>query len=162
MSHTAPKPPIFEMVALGALTLLAALTLCKPCHASELPPKIGDTSLVWVEDNGGGIVDDFVALRNLWERDHTKVVIAGECSSACTLYTALPTMCVKEDATLNFHAPFILLADHTQAYDDNYTAWFTRQYPKAIQEWIADRGGLTHEWLTLKGSQLKRLLRICD
>ncbi|RWO57037.1 hypothetical protein [Mesorhizobium sp.] len=161
MSHSLPTPPIFEMVGLGALALLAALMISNPADGAELPPKLDDPDLVLVENNGGGIVEDFIALRNQWERDGTQVVIAGSCASACTLFTALPHVCVEPGAKLSFHAPFVSINENVRAYDNEYTAWFTKQYPKAIQKWIANRGGLTHEWLTLKGTELTRYVPSC-
>jgi hypothetical protein len=146
--------------AAASLVLLAtgAAAEEKPFDPSQAPI----IRLVRVTDNPGGVLSEFLAQVDGWSRAKVRVEIEGNCYSACTLYSAIPTACVMEGAELHFHAPFLPLAKGTRAYDPRMVDWMTRQYPDAIQKWIARHGGLTADWIVLRGEALKALVPSCD
>ncbi len=41
-------------------------------------------------------------------------------------------------------------------------AWEIRNYPLKLRNWIHSKGGLTSEWLILKGEELRQTVNICS
>lgn len=124
---------------------------------------ISPPDLVFIERSPGGVVDEFLEEREWYRKHGTKVVIGGDCYSACTLFLSLKTLCAQPDAEFHFHSPYLTsptsgATHHSAGYDE----WFVTLYPTPIREWIADNGGLTPEWLVLKGAEMKKLVPICE
>ena len=124
-------------------------------------PKFNFT-LVRVENNGGGVVDEFRALVDRWSASGARVEIKGTCKSACTLFTAVPNVCVMKGAELWFHAPFVMPQNGVRQYDPRITYDMLNDYPTAVQKWIEGKGGLTPDWIVLKGKALTHLIPSCD
>lgn len=85
--------------------------------------------IVW--DRGGSIAEYI-----LHYVGSGPVEIRGLCESACTLALGHRETCVTPDATLGFHL----------AIPPSYTWMVWREYPRGVQHWITEHGGL-HRWM---------------
>lgn len=149
--------------SITALVLAFLLAFTIPTPADEprpVDPVRPEVALV--HDNGGGIVGDFLEVRDQWIAAGTKVRISGYCASACTLFLGVPDVCVEPDARLLFHAPFFMPLENVRVYNSFMTVLFTAEYPPAIQQWIVSKGGLGPDWIILEGSELLDLVPLCD
>lgn len=117
--------------------LPALLLLCAPPAAA----------LEIHADNGGTVL--LYVMR--FEAADKPIRIMGPCRSACTLALAYPGTCVGPDASLTFHA----------ASTPVLTRWMERAYPPPVRAWIRSRGGLTRKLITLKGAELRRIVKEC-
>lgn len=144
-----------------ASALVALILLTTGGSAEPAPTEVPIFDRVRVTNNPGGVVDNFLKDAMKFLMDGAVIEIEGECSSACTLFTTVPTACVLPGAKLRFHAPYMPLPSGAKGYSKGYIEWFTSQYPKGIQEWIAKRGGLTSEWLVLSGKELRKFVKPC-
>lgn len=178
MSFALP-PYVNKVAAAGLLVGLIAACYASPSPAEE--PLISMTQAgeprpfggpaggilhidtVRVEDSGGGSVDTFLDMLHQWNVPgvQVQVQLAGSCYSACTLFLGAKHVCAMPGTILFLHAPYAPLADHIRGYDATYTAWFTQQYPKPVQDWIEKNGGLKVDYLTLGGETLKQFVPIC-
>lgn len=104
-------------------------------------------------DYGGNVAAYSVYEKYLEERGD-EVQLVGPCASACTILLRLPPerICATDRGELQFHAGSTVAATDAM--------W--RSYPKEIQAWIAERGGLTARWLQLRGQELFTLIRRCE
>gem|GEM_PF-4095619 len=98
-------------------------------RALALKPAYGHTPI-----DAGGVVDDYMAeLYRLKQHPEIEKRLEGTCVSACTLFIAVPQVCVSRGLMLWFHAPHssatYLIADH-----DRFRM-FT-EYPPVIQQWL--------------------------
>ena len=100
-----------------------------------------------VRDFGGPIEQykaKFAAIRDLGER----VIIDGECDSACTLVLGIVPInriCVTDRASLGFHMAYYDLDATEGVKVVSYlgTAEFMSNYPAAVKNWLSRHGGLT-------------------
>lgn len=102
-------------------------------------------------DLGGNVVSYYRSMKALRQSGET-IRIDGVCGSACTLYTASPTVCVTPRAILWFHA--------------TTSPWMTRammkEYPGWVRSWINARGGLTRAKLVMPYSTIRQHLPACN
>lgn len=120
---------------------------------TALPSFANAAQIITITNNNGGLIDEFILQRERWRQQKVEVRIAGRCASACTMYLQLPKFCVYRGAELWFHQP-----------TPNYplARWaLMNSYPKAVQTWIFANGGLTADWIILKGEELHRLVPSC-
>lgn len=114
----------------------------------------------------GGQVSSYSARVSAYLKRKVTVRIEGECASACTMVTALPAdrICVGPQAKLELHQSYLPNRfdplDTTIRSDDG-TATLMRHYPPKLRDWIAAKGGLTSELITLQGDELAQVMRIC-
>ena len=139
----------FSAVLLGLLLSVAIV------HPSLAVTRISD-------DKGGPLGEyllRFTRIRDSGER----VIIDGNCLSACTLVTIIPKerICVTQRAVLGFHAGWI---------DDNMgkrptsaegTRLLFELYPPTIRSWINSHGGLGARMILLRGRELSNLYPRC-
>ena len=88
-----------KLVAVFALALLVLSILVGQSPAQNL---------YIVRTDPGGRISDYLTKLNTFTADGTKIVIDGECSSACTLYIiqSEAQVCFTTNAVLGFHKPF--------------------------------------------------------
>lgn len=99
------------------------------------------------QDYGGSIEAykaKFAAIRDRGER----VIIDGECNSACTLVLVivpLNRICVTPRASLGFHMAYYdeAAADGTKVLSYESTADVMSSYPETVKDWVRRHGGLT-------------------
>lgn len=89
-------------------------------------------------DTGGFLTAYEARYKKLGDR---LIVIAGQCSSACTLVLASKNVCTTERGFFAFHASY-------EAYDHSIisragTDYLWSKYPENVREWIRANGGLT-------------------
>lgn len=119
---------------------------------------------VIIQNDMGGSMGEYIrtiaAIRDRGER----VIIDGDCYSACTLYTAMiprNRICVTPRAALGFHL--------AQAQDDRGriktsmagTELLITMYPAKIRNWINRHGGLGRSMLILRGPDLNAIYQSC-
>lgn len=113
----------------------------------------------------GGEVGSFLRLFSVLRRSGERVVIDGPCLSACTLVlSTIPRnrICVTSRAVLGFHGARLFdRKGNEYAVPPSLNAAVAEAYPKPVQRWIARRGGLTNEMITLRGAELYRYYRRC-
>jgi hypothetical protein len=151
------------IIALASPAPAQVLPIPGPYQVSEPAPTDPlDAELVIVHDNNGGIVADFLKLRDEWTLAGAEVQISGYCASACTLFLGVPDVCVEPGTRLMFHAPFFWPMEGVKVYNTFMTLAFMTEYPPAIQQWIVSKGGLGPDWIVLEGSELLDLVPLCD
>lgn len=131
-----------------SFALMSSLSWTNVALADPVPPET-----VYVDYNSGGNPDDFMAQVEEWNSKGTRVVIRGNCWSACTLYLAANNVCAFKSASFHFHAPY-WYNPRTGAvrWEDDMTRQTLEFYPKDLQAWIEHRGGLGRDWLHLHGT----------
>jgi hypothetical protein len=102
----------------------------------------------------------FAAIRDSGER----VMIDGNCFSACTLVTALiprDRICITERAALGFHAGWFEDKAGKRAVSQTGTRLLYQMYPPIIRNWINRHGGLGHRTIVMDARDLAVLYRYC-
>jgi len=137
-------------ICLGLLLSLPVL------HPSFAVTRIRD-------DRGGSLgkyLMRFTKLRDSGER----VVIDGNCFSACTLVTIIPRerICVTEHAVFGFHAGWIDDQTGNRSTSAEWTRSLFELYPPMIRSWINDHGGLGPRTIFLKGHDLLKFYPPCS
>ena len=145
----------------GPLTADIAPPLdCSPACVSSNSSGLADPPILTVQNDRGGRVIDY-ALQMMKLRDSgAKLKFAGRCDSACTIYLALPRSqtCITPDALFGFHAPFAATPE-ASSLAQNY---LLENYPDWVKSWIAGRGGLSKEIMTMDFAYASQFLDRCD
>ena len=115
----------------------------------ELPPIV-------ITDDSGGFVQQYAA-RVLANRQR-RVVIDGNCESACTLWLMASRVCVTPRARMLFHAAFY--AENGQR-NTAATQWMFTRYPTGIQRLIDQHGGIYSGDVVVNYSELRQVLPAC-
>ena len=102
----------------------------------------------------------FTRIRDSGER----VIIDGNCHSACTLVTIIPKerICVTRRAVLGFHAGWVDELNGERVTSTEGTRVLFELYPPAIRSWINEHGGLGTRTILLKGRELLGFYRLCE
>jgi hypothetical protein len=120
-------------------------------------------SEVLIKNDGGGEIIPYVTRYLYLQLRGERVVIDGDCLSACTLALGLlakDQRCFTNRARLGFHA----------AWDDSRTtrvenpigtAIFWSVYPPEIRQWISKHGGLNSKVIYLEGKDLAAMYSPC-
>lgn len=127
------------------------------CHAEQAK------SAVVIKDDGGGDIYQYIAKYLYLQWRGERVVIDGDCLSACTLALGLLSKeqrCFTNDARLGFHAAY---TDSGKAQVGNPvgTDIFWLIYPAEIRRWISKHGGLTSKVIYLEGKELAAMYPPC-
>ena len=124
---------------------------------------IADAS-VWIADDPGGPLGDYIVRFSELNRSEQRVVIDGKCYSACTAVIGLvPShkICVTERAVFGFHAAFAPDPSGLLVVDYEATRLLYGMYPRPIQAWLDQNGGLRPDMIYLRGADLARLYPLC-
>ena len=117
-----------------------------------------------VNDKGGQVskyVQAFAKLRSSGER----VVIDGDCLSACTVVLGLvPSnqMCATPRARFGFHAASIVNNAGQPVVSTKATQALWKIYPTTVQRWINQHGGLSRQMIYMEGFELRSMVSTCD
>jgi hypothetical protein len=117
-----------------------------------------------VKNDDGGFMHVYARRYRQISRTYKRVVIDGDCASACTLvlaYVPAERICVTRRARLGFHAPLEESDDGEWVHTAEATRHMTRMYPKTIQQWLAKNGGLKPDMVYLRGAELQKFLKRC-
>ena len=95
-----------------------------------------------------------------------RIIIGGAvCESACTLVLAQPRskFCLHQTVALGFHSSW-RYHGYEMVAKPVATAHVFRRYPASVQQWIAERGGLTSplNLLVMRYPETANHARICD
>ena len=104
-------------------------------------------------DQGGRLFDYAVRAKQM-----QSVKFDGQCNSACTVFMALPKVCITPRASFGFHAPYGAGA----AGDAAAKIFLMKQYPGWVRSFIAAHGGLTHEKIIMSYSYAKKHMKLCQ
>lgn len=116
------------------------------------------------EDRGGQIgryLQTFAALRSSGE----KVVIDGNCLSACTLVLGIvprERVCATQNARFGFHAAWMPDRDGRPVTSALGTQALWDIYPASVRRWIKQHGGLSRKMIYLQGRDLNGIVASCD
>jgi hypothetical protein len=121
-------------------------------------------SEVLIKNDGGGDIPQYIAKYLYLQLSGERVVIDGDCLSACTLALGLlapDRRCFTSKARLGFHA----------AYEESGTFRirnplgtdvFWLVYPLEIRRWISGHGGLASRMIYLEGKELAAMYPPCS
>jgi hypothetical protein len=113
-------------------------------------------------DRGGDVLEYYAKYQSLQSRGE-RVVIDGDCLSACTLVLGLiakEQRCFTRRARFGFHAAWDE-SGKTQVRNAIGTAIFLSSYPAVILQWLDKHGGLTSKVLYLEGKELAAMYPPC-
>ena len=113
-------------------------------------------------DRGGDVLEYYAKYQALQSRGE-RVVIDGDCLSACTLLLGLVEKrhrCFTSKARLGFHAAWDE-AGATTVQNPIGTAIFLSTYPPEILHWLDRHGGLRAKVLYLDGKELAAMYPPC-
>jgi len=115
------------------------------------------------EDRGGQIghyLQTFALVRSSGER----VVIDGNCLSACTLVLGLvprSRVCATPRARFGFHAAWMPDSDGRPVTSPMGTQALWNIYPSHVRRWINRHGGLSRKMIYLQGRDLDGIVASC-
>jgi hypothetical protein len=138
------------------LLLCVAIFSCGVTSASA--------NMLIVEDRGGQIgryLQAFARVRSTGER----VVVDGECLSACTLVLGLvppDQICATPRARFGFHAAWMRNMDGHSVPSVKGTRTLWNIYPVSVRRWINQHGGLSDQMIYIEGRSLNGIVATCD
>ena len=144
-------------------TQRAIKLLAGACFALGLalsPALANDSSgAAVIYSNPGGRLIDFALQAAKYRESGRLVKFAGQCDSACTLFLGLPRnkTCISPGASFRFHAP--MSGNATAAYKAKL--YMLRKYPGWVRSYIAQRGGLTGNLITMNYAVASRFMPSC-
>jgi hypothetical protein len=139
-----------------AVVFFAALLACGVSSASA--------TMRIAEDRGGQIgqyLQSFAAVRESGER----VVIDGNCLSACTLVLGLipnDRICATPRARFGFHAAWMPNPDGRPVTSPMGTQALWNIYPVSVRHWISRHGGLSRKMIYMQGRSLSGIVASCE
>lgn len=68
------------------------------------PPDVRQPVVIY--EDGGGLVDKYIAQAHQYALENRRVEIKGSCRSACTLALSVPSVCVAPGAVVKMHQAY--------------------------------------------------------
>jgi hypothetical protein len=143
------------------VTRIRDLLLCVVLLASGATSASATMRIV--NDHGGMLgkyYQAFARVRSTGER----VVVDGDCISACTMVLGLPSnqICATPRARFGFHAASIVnnAGQPVASAADTQVLW--NIYPASVQHWINQHGGLSRRMIYMEGRSLSGIVAACD
>lgn len=118
-----------------------------------------------ISEDRGGQIGQYLQAFALLRASGEKVVIDGNCLSACTLVLGIvprARICATDRARLGFHAAWMPDADGRPVTSAMGTQALWRIYPPAVRKWITRNGGLSRKMIYLEGRSLAGIVPSCD
>jgi hypothetical protein len=117
-----------------------------------------------IRDDMGGSLGKYLLIFTKMRDSGERVIIDGNCFSACTLVTIIPKerICVTQRAVLGFHAGWIGDQTGKRSTSAEGTSLLFELYPPAIRRWITSHGGLGARTILLKGRELTAFYPLCE
>lgn len=116
------------------------------------------------EDRGGQIghyLQAFAVLRSSGE----KVVVDGNCLSACTLLLGLipkNRVCATSRARFGFHAAWMPDIEGRPVTSSMGTEALWHIYPSSVKRWISRHGGLSRKMIYMEGRDMRGIVSDCS
>ena len=128
--------------------------------ASSVAEAASETNSRIIGNESGGYLMLHAMQVLEWQKQGTAIRFTGQCDSACTLYLALPDeqICISQGASFRFHAP-TANSDHVARLALEY---LLQSYPRWVNSWIAQMGGLSDELITMDYDYARHFIRSCD
>jgi hypothetical protein len=117
-----------------------------------------------IQDDMGGPLGKYLLMFATIRDSGERVIIYGNCFSACTLVTAIipkQRICITERAALGFHASWVDDQTGRPAISAEGTRLLYQMYPPTIRDWITKNGGLGARTIILKGRELAAFYPFC-
>jgi hypothetical protein len=145
---------LFSISAAALLLAVAARQPFMPLGLSE--PRV---SYIVSEDSGGEIIRYLFKVAQVRETV-ARVKIAGRCDSACTLFLSLTQdkLCLTPQAYFRFHLP---LAEDAETVREAEHVLLMK-YPEWVTSWIAAKGGLTQDLITMDYETARQHVPTCE
>jgi hypothetical protein len=118
-----------------------------------------------INDDTGGLIDTYVQKFSRMRDSGERIVVDGQCLSACTLVLAMvprDRICVTPNAVFGFHSAWSYDAQGGEALDRKATRNMWGMYPARIRQWIGANGGLHPKLIYLRGRQLTAFYPLCS
>ena len=128
---------------------------------SVVPPS---RSAVFIQDDMGGRLGDYLMKYSNIRKSGQLVVIDGPCYSACTIVTgSVPqrNICITPRAALGFHAASASAGWGNSLASAAATRTLYNLYPRHIQNWLNQNVGLGPRTIVLEGRALSRMYPLC-
>jgi len=141
---------------IGSLLVLCAAMLASAVTSASATMRIS-------EDRGGQIgqyLQTFAMVRSTGE----KVVVDGNCLSACTLVLGLvprARVCATPRARFGFHAAWMPDNDGRPVTSPMGTQALWNIYPTNVRSWINRHGGLSRKMIYMQGRDLSGIVASC-
>ena len=121
-------------------------------------------ALTRIRDDMGGPLGKYLRMFATIRDSGERVIIDGNCFSACTLVTAMipeERICITERAALGFHAGWVDDQLGRRTVSSEGTRLLYQLYPPKIRSWITNHGGLGARTIVLKGRELAAFYPYC-
>ena len=130
--------------------------------AMALAPVVASATVFIHQDQGGNILQYLAKYTHLYKTGE-RVIIDGECDSACTMVLGLPRQqyCATREARFGFHSGFIIDDNGDNHDSPAWTQVMALHYPSAVQQWLASKGGISSRPLILRGAEMAAIVPIC-
>lgn len=125
-------------------------------------------ALVVINDDGGGLIDEYVLRYQIIRASQDRILIDGMCASACTLFlgTIDPSrVCVTDNAKLGFHsASEVNRLTRESRFSEKGTALLWLTYPQNVKDLLKSKGfdGQEHpDLVMIEGKELQSIVQPC-
>lgn len=140
---------------------IRGLLLCALLLAAGIVPA---SATMRISEDRGGQIGQYLQAFALVRASGEKVVIDGNCLSACTLVLGIvprERICATDRARLGFHAAWMPDEDGRPVTSTMGTQALWRIYPQSVRNWINRNGGLTRKMIYLEGRSLTGIVPSC-
>ncbi|WFU52290.1 hypothetical protein QA639_21515 [Bradyrhizobium pachyrhizi] len=157
-------------LALAGVMMLCALM---PASAKDVPVQFeSGRNVTFITDDPGGVIVDFFKKYSDMRDAGTKVILSGECASACTLMLGMlrpELVCATPDASLGFHSASVItrepgkpdIIEHGR--EMSLLVW--NSYPGKVRKFLAARGwsgaNAHPDIIWVRGKNLRKMIRPC-
>jgi len=112
-----------------------------------------------LKNSPGGMIGQHINAFQMWSSEGHRVVIVGNCLSACTLALGIiprERLCVRGKARFGFHAAWreIAMSNGQTETSPEGTALLMRYYPPLVKSWIEKHGGLTSKMIYASAKEM--------
>ncbi len=140
---------------------IRGLLLCAALLASGIVPA---SATMRISEDRGGQIGHYLQAYALLRTSGEKVVVDGNCLSACTLILGViprERICATERARFGFHAAWMPDEDGRPITSPMGTQALWRIYPASVRGWINRHGGLSRKMIYLEGRALAGIVPSC-
>lgn len=122
------------------------------------------SATVLINDDIGGMMEDYTARFQQARQSGEPVVIDGPCYSACTMVLGLlprNQVCATPNAIIGFHAAWQYDKSDRRVASASGTRDLMKTYPASVRAWISRHGGLTLNMMFVRGRDLAAIVAPC-
>ena len=122
------------------------------------------SATIRISDDHGGQIGGYLARYQAVRLSSERVVIDGICASACTMLLGIiprNRICATSRAILEFHAAWDPAPGGTSEVSGASNRLLWSSYPRDLRKWISRHGGLRHQTIYLRGSDLSAMYPTC-